>query len=128
MSLEQASSQELARVADLVTDALAAAAVPWSYAGKPQERESAQITVDDHDDGRGVYITWELSESEHTALMAVIEAGDFGDPVVLRSGQKRQDGLNRIAEVLRRAGIETVDPEDDFNPYTLEVVSAPGAD
>ncbi|MFG3342521.1 hypothetical protein [Glycomyces sp. NPDC048151] len=127
MSLEQASPQELARIADLVSDALTAAAVPWSYAGKPGERESAQLTVDDADDGRGVYITWELSEREHTALMALIEAGEFGDPAVLASGRKRQEGLDRVAAVLRQAGIETVDPEDDFNPYTLEVVSAPDA-
>lgn len=128
MSLEQASQQELERVAALVSDALSTAAVPWSYAGKPGDRAMAQITVDDHDDGRGVYITWELSESEHVALMAVIDAGDFADPAVLDSGRQRQDGLNRVAAVLRAAGIETVDPEDDFSPYTLEVVSAPGTD
>ncbi|HEX2144431.1 MAG TPA: hypothetical protein VHG10_07985 [Glycomyces sp.] len=129
MSLDQASAEELERVRDLVGAALEAAGTPWQLGEKLQNHAVAQITVDyGHDSGRGVFVTWELGLADHEELLRISRESAGGDPRILASDDEQMAANERLREVLRRADIEAVDAENDFDPYLLRIVSAPGTD
>lgn len=127
MSLDQASDEELERVRDLVADALEAAGVRWQFSEKMQPYAVAQVTVDrGSDSGRGVFVTWEQSLADHEALMRLVRSGDHMNPLVLAADDNAQAANERLQAALSAAGIETADAENDFDPYLLRIVSAPG--
>ncbi|WP_030144239.1 hypothetical protein [Glycomyces sp. NRRL B-16210] len=126
MSLEDATTAELERVARLVAEALERAGIPWSPTEQPLDHDVAQVIVDDSDDDdRGVFVSWTLSVQENSAMHALVVEGDHANPAILQAGRRFEEALDRIQRVLRGAGIASVNPEDDFDPYMLKIVSAP---
>jgi hypothetical protein len=127
VSLDQASDGELERVRGLVADALEAAGIRWQLDEKPQSYAAAQVVIDfGRDSGRGVFVSWEPGLAEHETLMRLVREGDHMNPLVLAADDKAQAANERIQAALREAGIETEDAENDFDPYLLRVVNAPG--
>ena len=127
MSLDQASDSELERVRGLVADALEAAGIRWQFTEKPQDHAVAQVTIDfGRDSGRGVFVTWEQSLAEHETLMRLVREGDHMNPLVLAADDAAQAANERLQAALSAAGIESEDAENDFDPYLLRILSAPG--
>ncbi|MEU5155320.1 hypothetical protein [Glycomyces sp. NPDC021274] len=127
MSLDQASDDELERVRGLVADALESAGIRWQLHEKPQSYAVAQVTIDyGRDSGRGVFVSWEQSLAEHESLMRLVREGDHMNPRILAADDEAQAVNARLQAALRAAGIESEDAENDFAPYLLRIVSAPG--
>lgn len=120
--LEDASSEELQRVFESVTRALDQAGVPWFDTLDRPDHGAAFVEIDDLDDGRGVYLFWSPGRSDSAAAMAAFNAGEWDDPELDRVAATEQQGMDRLARVLREAGVLTREKDDEMNPYTLEVV------
>jgi hypothetical protein len=122
MTFEQASQEELVATADLVVSVLEKAGIRSTFSPGPGAESMAYLLIDDDDDGRGVYLTWQLSEAE-----TATPRGD-DDPAILRAGRAKSAAVNRLQQILRTAGIEAEETDPDFHPYYLEVLSISGAD
>jgi ABC-type transport system substrate-binding protein len=126
MNLENASREELVRIAELVHGTLESAGIACILGERSTDLPTANITIDATPGEGSVFIYWDLGTEHHRRVRACIDQGDFQNPAVREAGAMHQAGIDRVAAVLRNAGIETYDPENDFMPFSLEVVSVPG--
>lgn len=120
MSFEHASQDELVAVADLVVGVLAEAGIRSTFDSEAGSESRAYLIIDDGDDGRGVYVTWQLPDGG-----SGVRRDD--DPAVLQAGRTKADAVGRLQRVLRSAGVEAAETDPDFFPFYLEILSVPGS-
>ncbi|THV41300.1 hypothetical protein [Glycomyces buryatensis] len=83
-----------------------------------------EVRIDSQDDaGRGVYLEWNLGAEIHNARVEAMLAQRFDDPIIWDSGAEQAAKTDEVAAILERAGVRTEDPENDFAPFALRVVS-----
>lgn len=112
---EQATTEELERIYELVCAAIEAAGMLlWNWP-ENRGRGSAHVERDDFDGGRGVYVEW-------MSPPATGKAADFG---LDEAYEQLQYSMERLQEVLRAAGIEAEETDPEERPFLLEIVGVP---
>ncbi|THV41396.1 hypothetical protein [Glycomyces buryatensis] len=125
MSLENATREEIQRVKASVVACLGEAGIPWFEGFNRPGLAAAQVTVEMDEGERGVFINWFLARSDSAQAMMAWKTGAWDDLGIDRTAQMEKEGVERISDILMRAGIPTRDTDDVADPFTLEVVWAP---
>lgn len=127
--LPKVTAEELAALnalAEDVRDVLAEAGLPTTGDLAPGLRVGVRVEVDPgDDDAGGVWVAWRTHPQMALAAAVCVDEGRFDDPILTRQGDVLEAMQRALLEILTSAGFQASDPEHDYRPYELLVVSGP---
>jgi hypothetical protein len=124
--LERADETILAawqRLAGRVRDDLVAAGLPV-FTGEDLGRAGVVVEVDPFaDSSGGVWVSWKTHPTLSDAAAAAVQRGRLDDPAIGRAGAVAEIMQAALMALLAAVGYQVEDPEHEYRPYQLRVVS-----
>lgn len=109
-----------------VREALAEAGLPMTGDLPVDLRVGVRVEVNaDDGDASGVWVAWHTHPRLALAAAECVAQGRLDDPVITRKGDVMEAMQRALLDILTVSGFQASDPDHDYRPYELLVVSGP---